>query len=60
MAKLSNEYYHLIPKGGYAFERLRPLHQMHYLNSERSHLEDLLHVQLAGSMLAGAEFRLKG
>ncbi len=60
VVSLSNEYYHLIPKDGYAYERIEPLDTMEKLNTEWRHVDSLLEIELATRMLAGAQYRVKG
>ncbi len=60
MAELSNEYYHLVPQDGYSYERIAPLDDENNLQKEFKKIENLMELELAGRMLAGAQLKIKG
>ncbi len=60
VALLSSEYYHLVPKSGYAYEKIQPIDKSLILNRERGIVHNLLDYVMAAKMLAGAQYRLKG
>ncbi|XP_029642629.1 poly [ADP-ribose] polymerase tankyrase isoform X2 [Octopus sinensis] len=59
IAKLSNEYFHLIPLKGYEFEKIRPIYTKSSLKSQMKMVENLLDYELASRILLGAQQRLK-
>ena len=59
ICRLSSEYYHLVPKSGYEYERLPPIDQKDSVEKELCHIDRLLELAVASKMLAGAQYRIK-
>ena len=60
MAKLSSEYYHLVPQKGYAYEKIKPIENARVLREQQGILHNLLEYEVIAKMLAGAQHRIKG
>ena len=60
MAKLSSEYYHLVPQEGYAYEKIKPIENARILRQQQGILHNLLEYEMIAKILAGAQFRIKG
>ncbi|GAB1609603.1 poly [ADP-ribose] polymerase tankyrase-like isoform X2 [Argonauta hians] len=59
IAKLSNEFYHLVPQKGFEYEKIRPIHVKNSLKNQMKIVENLLDYELASRILLGAQHRLK-
>ncbi|XP_067678954.1 poly [ADP-ribose] polymerase tankyrase-like isoform X2 [Haliotis asinina] len=59
IAKLSNEYYQVIPQAGFAYEKIRPLDQLNDLKKQILLVSNLLDYEVASKMLLGAMYREK-
>ncbi|XP_071119721.1 poly [ADP-ribose] polymerase tankyrase-like isoform X1 [Haliotis cracherodii] len=59
IAKLSSEYYQVIPQVGFAYEKIRPLDQLHDLKKQIRLVSNLLDYEVASRMLLGAMYREK-
>ncbi len=60
ISELTSEYYHLVPRTGYSFERIAPLDNEHMLAQEWDHVDMLLELEVAGKMLTAAQNKVKG
>ncbi len=60
MAKLSSEYYHLVPQSGYAYEKIRPIDRIAMWNQQSGVIQNLLEYEMIAKILAGAQHRIKG
>ena len=60
MAKLSSEYYHLVPQKGYAYEKIKPIENTRILREQQGILHNLLEYEMITKILAGAQYRIKG
>ena len=60
MAKLSSEYYHLVPQRGYAYEKIKPIENTRILREQQGILHNLLEYEMIAKILAGAQYRIKG
>ena len=60
MAKLSSEYYHLVPQKGYAYEKIKPIENARTLRGQRGIVHNLLEYEMIAKMLAGAHYRING
>ena len=60
MAKLSSEYYHLVPQRGYAYEKIKPFENTRILREQQGILHNLLEYEMIAKILAGAQYRIKG
>ncbi|XP_046544640.1 poly [ADP-ribose] polymerase tankyrase-like [Haliotis rubra] len=59
VAKLSSEYYQVIPQVGFAYEKIRPLDQLNDLKKQIRLVSYLLDYEVASKMLLGAMYREK-
>ncbi|XP_076462850.1 uncharacterized protein LOC143295161 [Babylonia areolata] len=57
VSDLSTEYYQLIPKKNFVYERLRPLDKMRDFETEFSLVTNLLDFEVSTKMMLGAMFR---
>ncbi|CAL1535690.1 unnamed protein product [Lymnaea stagnalis] len=57
IAKLTNEYYHLIPIYGFEDETIQPISEKKMLREHTKLLADLMDLQVANNILLGANFR---
>ena len=60
VAELSNEFYHLLPRSGFEFERLPILDTSDAVQKEWKNVETLLELEIASKIMAGALHRIKG
>ena len=54
ICRLSSEYYFLVPKAGYEFEKVAPIDRTDLLDEEKKRLEYLLEFETSKSMILGA------
>ena len=59
ICQLSSEYYHLVPKPGFEFERVTPIDSSCSLEEEKHRLNLLLEFETAKALLLGAMLRRK-
>lgn len=59
IAKMSNEYFHLVPQAGYEYEKIRPIHDKRSLKNHLRKITNLLDYEMASRILLGAQYRLK-
>ncbi|BFZ11859.1 hypothetical protein BsWGS_14898 [Bradybaena similaris] len=57
IAKLTNEYYHLVPISGYESETIQPIAEKKMLREQTKLLADLMDLQIANTVLLGANLR---
>ncbi|CAH1779903.1 unnamed protein product [Owenia fusiformis] len=57
IADLSTDYYSLIPKQGFEYERLAPIDNLHKYSSEFALINNLLEFEVAERVLLGAQLR---
>ena len=60
IAKLTNEYYHLVPIHGFECETIQPISEKKMLREHTKLLADLMDLQVASSILLGANLRKSG
>ena len=60
VAHLSNEFYHLMPRSGFEFERLPILDTSNAVQTEWKNVDTLLELEIASKIMAGALYRIKG
>jgi len=60
IAQLSNEFYHLMPRSGFEFERIPILDTSDEVQKEWKNVETLLELEIASKIMAGALYRIKG
>lgn len=60
IADLTSEYYHLVPRKGFEYERMQPICNPDLFRTEWSHLNSVMELEMASKILAGAQFRIKG
>lgn len=59
IGKLSNEFFHLVPMRGYAFEKIRPILNGKQLKEKIELVHHLMELECASKILLGAQARLK-
>lgn len=59
IAKLSNEYFQLVPQAGYEYEKIRPIHDKRSLRDHLRKITNLLDYEMASRILLGAQHHLK-
>lgn len=59
IGKLSNEFFHLVPMRGYAFEKIRPITEGNQLKAKLELVHHLMELECASKILLGAQARLK-
>ncbi|XP_061174017.1 poly [ADP-ribose] polymerase tankyrase-like isoform X2 [Saccostrea echinata] len=59
IGRLSNEYYHLVPMNGYAFDKVSPIMDGDELKEKLEVIHHLLELECASKILMGAQARLK-
>ncbi|CAG5125123.1 unnamed protein product, partial [Candidula unifasciata] len=57
IVKLTNEYYHLVPISGYEAETIQPIADKKMLRDHTKLLADLMDLQIANTVLLGANLR---
>ncbi|GFR67750.1 poly [ADP-ribose] polymerase [Elysia marginata] len=57
IAKLTNEYYHLVPIYGFEHETIQPISEKKMLREHTKLLADLMDLQVANTILLGANLR---
>lgn len=57
IAKLTNEYYHLVPIYGFEYETIQPISEKKILREHTKLLADLMDLQIANTILLGANLR---
>ncbi|GFO49166.1 poly [ADP-ribose] polymerase [Plakobranchus ocellatus] len=57
IAKLTNEYYHLVPIYGFEYETIQPISEKKMLREHTKLLADLMDLQVANTILLGANLR---
>jgi len=60
VAHLSNEFYQLMPRSGFEFERIPILDTSDAVQKEWKNVETLLELEVASKIMAGALYRVKG
>lgn len=60
IASLTNEFYHLVPVGGFEYEVIRPIRDRAVLKEHLKLVTDLLDMEIASKILLGSQLRLKG
>jgi len=60
VAHLSNEFYHLMPRSGFEFERIPILDTSDDVQKEWRNVETLLELEVASKIMAAALHRIKG
>ncbi|KAL8622949.1 hypothetical protein ACOMHN_027070 [Nucella lapillus] len=58
IATLTNEFYHLVPVGGYECEAIRPIRDKKVLKEHFRLLSDLMDMEVASKILLGSQRRL--
>merc|ERR1712062_936904 len=59
ICQLSSEYYYLVPKPGFEFERVTPIDSSSSLKEEKHRLDLLLEFETAKALVLGAMLRRK-
>ncbi|XP_074658150.1 poly [ADP-ribose] polymerase tankyrase-like [Tubulanus polymorphus] len=59
IAKLSNDYYHLVPTNNYEYTTVRPLTNDSLIRDQVRKITNLLELEQAGKMLLAAQYRQK-
>ncbi|KAK3611456.1 hypothetical protein CHS0354_032737 [Potamilus streckersoni] len=59
IAKLSTEYYNLVPQHGYAYDRIEPISEPRLLKKQLSIIASLLDIQLANQILLGTQAKIQ-
>ena len=60
VAHLSNEFYQLMPRSGFEFERIPILDTSDAVQKEWKNVDTLLELEIASKIMAGALHRIKG
>lgn len=60
IASLTNEFYHLVPVGGFEYDVIRPIRDLSVLKEHMRLVADLMDMEVASKILLGSQYRLKG
>ena len=60
ISELTNEYHYLVPSGEFSYERVDPIIDMDGFYKAKKRVENLQELELAGRLLAAAQFKKKG
>ncbi|KAL3874859.1 hypothetical protein ACJMK2_037816 [Sinanodonta woodiana] len=58
IAKLSTDYYNLVPQHGYAYDRIEPINEPRLLKKQLSVIASLIDIQLANQILLGTQVKI--
>ncbi|XP_025104527.1 LOW QUALITY PROTEIN: tankyrase-like protein [Pomacea canaliculata] len=59
IASLTNEFYHLVPVGGFEYDVIRPIRDLSVLKEHMRLVADLMDMEVASKILLGSQYRLK-
>lgn len=59
IATLTNEFYHLVPVGGFEYESIRPIRDKKVLKEHFRLVSDLMDMEVASKILLGSQHRIK-
>ena len=60
MATLTNEFYHLVPVGGFEYDAIRPIRDKKVLKEHFRLVSDLMDMEVASKILLGTQRKLPG
>ena len=60
IASLTNEFYHLVPVGGFEYDAIRPIRDKKVLKEHFHLVSDLMDMEVASKILVGSQRKLTG